>query len=187
MSIVLARFRFPTLLLVFVAGAWLTRSAGPLTSSPRVEESVGARQTTPANNQAAGAAAAHAQCATCHKWPPPDILPRDRWRDEIARMFLIQNNQPEPSGPPGTAGRMVRLPLDWQSIVGYYEANAPEQLAALAARIGRHRIRRLVPEARRVDCEPSDQPGGGEHSTRRSGPRWTARDGVERYAQRHRV
>ena len=132
MSIVLARSRFPTLLIVFVAGAWLTRSAEPLTSSPRVEESVSARQTAPANNQAAGATAAQAQCVTCHKWPPPDTLPRDRWRDEIARMFLIQNNQPEPSGPPGTAGRMVKLPLDWQSIVGYYEANAPERLAPLA-------------------------------------------------------
>ena len=45
-------------------------------------------------------------------------------------MFLIRNNQPEPSGPPGTAARMVKLPADWQSVVGYYEAAAPEQLAA---------------------------------------------------------
>jgi hypothetical protein len=48
-------------------------------------------------------------------------------------MFLILSNQPEPSGPPGTAGRMVKLPADWQSIVEYYEANAPGQLAPLAA------------------------------------------------------
>ena len=133
MSIVLSRSRFPTLLIVFVAGAWLTRSAEPLTSSPPIETSLGGRQTTNANSEAAGAAAAHAQCATCHKWPPPEILPRGRWRDEIARMFLIQNNQPEPSGPPGTAARMVKLPVDWQSIVGYYEANAPERLAPLAS------------------------------------------------------
>jgi hypothetical protein len=43
-------------------------------------------------------------------------------------MFLIQNSQPEPSGPPGTAARMVRLSPDWDSIVAYYEANAPERL-----------------------------------------------------------
>jgi hypothetical protein len=47
---------------VFVAGAWLTRSAEPLTSSRRIEVSLGARQTTPANNQASGVAAVHAQC-----------------------------------------------------------------------------------------------------------------------------
>jgi hypothetical protein len=44
-------------------------------------------------------------------------------------MFLIQNNLPEPSGPPGTAARIVRLPPDWEPVVGYYEANAPEHLA----------------------------------------------------------
>jgi VCBS repeat protein len=98
------------LLFLCVAGAWLTRPA-------------------PAGTQTvAGEAAARAQCATCHKLPPADVLPRNNWRDEIARMFLIQSNQPEPGGPPGTAARMVRLPPDWQSILGYYEANAPERL-----------------------------------------------------------
>jgi hypothetical protein len=45
-------------------------------------------------------------------------------------MYLMQTSQPEPSGPPGTAARMVRLPPEWQSIVAYYEAAAPERLAA---------------------------------------------------------
>ena len=132
MSIVLARSRFPTLLIVFVGGAWLTRSAEPLTSSPRVEVSVGPRQTAPANNRPLEQRQRRLSAPRATNGRPPDTLPRDRWRDEIARMFLIQNNQAEPSGPPGTAGRMVKLPLDWQSIVGYYEANAPERLDLLA-------------------------------------------------------
>jgi len=115
MSIVLSRVRFSALVFLFVAGAWLTQPA-------------------PANTQAvAGEAAARARCATCHKLPPADVLPRSNWRDEIARMFLIQSNQPEPSGPPGTAARIVSLPPDWQSIVSYYEASAPEQLPRPAA------------------------------------------------------
>jgi len=133
MSIVLSRFRFFALLLLFLAGAWLTHSRGRIPSSRGIETPLAAQQPTPASSQVvAGEAAAHAQCATCHKLPPPLTLPRSSWRDEIARMFLIQNNQPEPSGPPGTAARIVRLPPDWQSIVSYYEANAPEHLAALA-------------------------------------------------------
>jgi hypothetical protein len=75
-----------------------------------------------------GEAAAHAQCATCHKFPPPDVLPRSVWRDEIARMFAIRSNLPEPRGPQGTAARLVRLPEDWQAIAAYYDANAPERL-----------------------------------------------------------
>ena len=107
MSIVLACLRFSALLFLSVAGAWLTHPP-------------------PADTQPVGGeAAARALCTTCHKLPPPDTLPKSAWRDELARMFLIQSNQPEPIGPPGTAARMVTLPPDWQSILGYYEANAP--------------------------------------------------------------
>src|SRR4029079_19522622 len=80
----------------------------------------------------AGEAAARAQCVTCHKVPPADVLPRAIWRDEVARMFLIKTKRPEPAGPPGTAARMVLLPPDWQAIVRYYEANAPDRLPAPA-------------------------------------------------------
>jgi hypothetical protein len=115
---------------LFVAGTWLMHTPGRLTASPKIEAPVAARQATPADTQiAAGKAAAAVQCAACHKLPPVDVLPKRIWRDEIARMFLIQSNQPEPRGPPGTAARIVRLPPDWQSIVGYYEANASETLA----------------------------------------------------------
>ena len=77
----------------------------------------------------AGEAAARSECGTCHALPPPAILPRAVWRDEIARMFLIKAGQPEPTGPRGTAARIVSLPVEWQSIVKSYEALAPERLA----------------------------------------------------------
>jgi hypothetical protein len=94
----------------------------------------GTQQATSAGaDVAAGEAAARARCAACHKLPPTDVLPKTLWRDAIARMLLIQNQQPEPSGPPGTAARLVRLPADWESIVKYYEANAPEIPAPLAS------------------------------------------------------
>jgi FG-GAP-like repeat len=132
MSIVLARLRFFTLLWLVAAGAGLTQVRGHVSSSPWPFR-LAVQPPAPAATQAAdGEAAARVHCAKCHKFPPPDVLPRSNWRDEIARMFLIQNNQPEPSGPPGTAARMVRLPTEWQSIVAYFEANAPEQLPRAA-------------------------------------------------------
>ena len=82
---------------------------------------------------AAGEAAASTECGSCHALPPPDVLPRSVWRDEIARMFLIKSGQPEPPGPRGTAARIVTLPPGWQSIVKYYEARAPERLAPPAS------------------------------------------------------
>ena len=118
------------LLSLFVAGAGLTYSCGSVPSSRARHTVLAFQQPTDGSAQVVSDAVLH--CAKCHKFPPPDILPKRYWRDEIARMFLIQNNQAEPSGPAGTAARMVRLPTDWQSIVTYYETNAPEQLVAPA-------------------------------------------------------
>jgi hypothetical protein len=64
----------------------------------------------------------------CHRYPPPDILPRGMWRDTIARMFLISQGQPEPTGPTGTAGRLVQLPPEMQRVLRFYMANAPAAL-----------------------------------------------------------
>jgi hypothetical protein len=72
-------------------------------------------------------------CTTCHLFPPPDILPRHAWRDEIARMALIRGNQPQPAGPPGTSARTVRLPDDLDRVLRYYERLAPEKLPAVEA------------------------------------------------------
>jgi hypothetical protein len=108
--------------LVFAAGAGWTLSEGMPASAWTLKSAA------PATQMAAGEAAAHAQCATCHKFPPPDILPRSVWRDEIARMFAILSGLPAPRGPHGTAARLVRLPADWLAIAAFYEAHAPEFL-----------------------------------------------------------
>src|SRR6185295_16762046 len=73
-------------------------------------------------------AEARALCSVCHLFPPPDILPKSAWRDEIARMHLIRSNQPQPAGPAGTTGRMVVLPPDLERALRYYEHAAPEKL-----------------------------------------------------------
>jgi hypothetical protein len=61
---------------------------------------------------------------TCHKLPPPDVLPRSAWRDELVRMMLITEGVPEPAG----ASSFIPLPPDWLRLLRYYEAHAPERL-----------------------------------------------------------
>src|SRR5215208_6746017 len=88
-------------------------------------------QTAPRTAEgAATEAEARVVCGACHLFPSPEILPRSAWRDEVARMTLIRENQPEPTGPTGTAARMVTLPPDMQRVLRYYIAAAPEHLPA---------------------------------------------------------
>ena len=61
----------------------------------------------------------------CHAFPPPDILPRAAWRDELVRMMLIGEGIPEPAGASG----FIPLPPDWMRLLRYFEAHAPERLA----------------------------------------------------------
>ena len=56
--------------------------------------------------------------------PPPDILPRSAWRDEMVRMMLIQEGVPEPAG----ATSFLPLSPDWLRLWRYYDARAPEKL-----------------------------------------------------------
>ena len=65
-----------------------------------------------------------ARCSICHKLPPPDILPRSAWRDEMVRMMLIQEGVPEPAG----ATSFLPLSPDWLRLWRYYDARAPEKL-----------------------------------------------------------
>lgn len=61
----------------------------------------------------------HASCTGCHLLPPPDALPRSRWRETIASM----GSMPVPAGlPPLTAD-------DGRLALAYYERHAPEVLA----------------------------------------------------------
>ena len=69
------------------------------------------------------------RCGTaCHRFPPPDVLPRGAWRDELVRMQLIMDGVPEPAGMMGTATAMIPLPPDMLRIQRFYEGAAPEAL-----------------------------------------------------------
>ena len=56
--------------------------------------------------------------------PPPDILPKAAWRDELVRMMLIREGAPVPEG----ASNFIPVPRDWLPVLRYYEANAPARL-----------------------------------------------------------
>jgi hypothetical protein len=73
---------------------------------------------------------ARATCSGCHAFPPPEILPRDRWRDEFVRMMFIRENRLPPIGAPETVYKSVQLPPDFTQVLSYYVARAPERLPA---------------------------------------------------------
>jgi hypothetical protein len=78
-----------------------------------------------AGKEMASAEEVKARCGTaCHPLPPPDVLPRASWRDELVRMMLIQEGVPEPAGASG----FIPLPPDWIRLLRYFEANAPARL-----------------------------------------------------------
>src|SRR6188508_23913 len=63
---------------------------------------------------------ARAVCGSCHAYPPPDILPRDSWRDEFVRMMFIREGRTPPLGPPGIVNRNVTLPQDMEQVLPFY-------------------------------------------------------------------
>lgn len=71
---------------------------------------------------------ARATCSGCHAFPAPDILPRDRWRDEVVRMHFIREKRLPPLGPPDKVYPTVQLPPDMAEVLAYYQAHAPERL-----------------------------------------------------------
>jgi hypothetical protein len=73
---------------------------------------------------------ARATCGGCHAFPPPEILPRDRWRDEFVRMLFIRENRLPPIGLPETVYRTTQLPSDLTQVLSFYMARAPERLPA---------------------------------------------------------
>lgn len=89
-----------------------------------------------ARTQQKPAAAASAEeqarvtCGTCHAFPPPEILPRDAWRDEFVRMMFIRENRLPPPGPPDKVLRGVKLPPDMEQVLPFYTSRAPERLPA---------------------------------------------------------
>ena len=71
-------------------------------------------------------------CGGCHAFPPPDILPRDAWRDEFVRMHFIRENRLPPIGPPDKVYRTIQLPPDMEQVLPLYTSRAPERLPAPA-------------------------------------------------------
>ena len=71
-----------------------------------------------------------ATCGGCHAVPPPDILPKNAWRDEFVRMHFIRENRLPPIGPPEKAYATVQLPQDMQAVLPYYTSGAPDRLPA---------------------------------------------------------
>jgi hypothetical protein len=69
----------------------------------------------------------HATCGVCHLLPPPEILPRNAWRDEFVRMMFIRQKRLPPVGPPGTLSR-IQLDPDFEAVLPYYLSGAPEHL-----------------------------------------------------------
>jgi hypothetical protein len=62
-------------------------------------------------------------CTPCHKFAPPDILPRHMWRSEVAKMLFIVQGQP---APPDL--NSVKLPDDFAAALRYMEGHASEHL-----------------------------------------------------------
>jgi len=83
----------------------------------------------PAPN-ANGQALARIACLTCHKVPPPDILPRAAWAREIEKMALILAGKGIPEWG-GAGGPRVSLSDEYKAILAYYEAAAPAALPPL--------------------------------------------------------
>jgi hypothetical protein len=94
-------------------------------SSPPARAHAQGQQSTAADEQLA-----RATCGGCHAFPPPEILPRDAWRDEFVRMMFIRENRLLPTGPAATVLRTIQLPADMQQVLPFYTERAPERLPA---------------------------------------------------------
>jgi hypothetical protein len=69
-------------------------------------------------------------CGGCHAFAPPEILPRQVWRDEFVRMMFIRDNRLPPIGPPDKVYRGIQLPPDMEQVLPFYTRRAPERLPA---------------------------------------------------------
>src|SRR5437762_478609 len=62
-------------------------------------------------------------CATCHRLPPADVLPRSAWHDELVRMQRIRDGSEQSSGAAAPA-----LRPDFAGALIWYEHHAPAAL-----------------------------------------------------------
>ena len=125
---------------------------------------------------------ARAVCGSCHAYPPPDILPRDSWRDEFVRMMFIREGRTPPLGPPGIVNRNVQLPPDMEQVLPFYVSHAPGASPA-AGRLAAARRNAAVVHAP-GDGHPRNarHAGGLARAPRRPGWRRSARRPRHRHA-----
>ena len=107
-------------------------AAGPIVAVERPSSSIDAVTNQPQQPvpDATDQQQAKAVCGTCHPLPPPDILPRQAWRDEFIRMMFIRENRLPPIGPPGVVNRTIQLPPDMAQVLPFFTSHAPERLPA---------------------------------------------------------
>src|SRR5688500_5198647 len=77
----------------------------------------------PADRPARGQAVARQFCTSCHAFPPPDILPRNKWNSTIFEMvgFAV-------TGTGAPKGKLISVDVPVEEIVAYYESEAPREL-----------------------------------------------------------
>src|SRR5688572_21688553 len=71
---------------------------------------------------------ARATCSSCHAFPPPDILPRESWRDEFVRMMYFREGRQAPNMPVSRYSRTVQLPPDMEQALPFFTSRAPDRL-----------------------------------------------------------
>ena len=62
-------------------------------------------------------------CTQCHRWTPPEVLPRRLWRRKIQKMYQLANETLLAS-----LSRPIEIPLE--RTVAYFEGAAPEEIDA---------------------------------------------------------
>jgi hypothetical protein len=89
---------------------------------------VAASETPSPTPAAEGEAIARQVCASCHLFPPPDILPRSKWSSKIFEMTGLAV-----TGTGAPKGKDIPLDFPIEKILAYYEGAAPQELPPPAA------------------------------------------------------
>jgi hypothetical protein len=95
-------------------------------ASPSIRASQGQSQSVPPGEEQL----ARVTCGGCHTFPPPEILPRDAWRDEFVRMQAFRENRQPPNIPASRFNRTVELPKDMEQVLALFTSRAPQRLPA---------------------------------------------------------
>jgi cytochrome c5 len=98
-------------------------------SRPAIVARATARAAAPAKDRR-GETLARTLCIACHRFSPPDVLPRASWRPEIEKMATIVAGKGIPEWG-GTRAPTTPLSDEYRAILEYYEAAAPPALPPL--------------------------------------------------------